>query len=164
MELKYVNGDATSPIGTGMKIIPHICNDIGAWGAGFVMALSARWRAPEKEYRMWHRMGYMVDMFGYRETFALGSIQFVCVESDIIVANMIAQTGIYSCDGVPPIRYDALAACLYKVASIAENIDASIHAPRFGAGLAGGEWTRIEMLIKASFQINNVTVYDYDAK
>jgi hypothetical protein len=49
--LKYVIGDATSPQGTGNKIIVHICNDIGGWGLGFVLALSKRWKAPEIQYR-----------------------------------------------------------------------------------------------------------------
>ncbi len=48
----YLKGDATEPIVTdGMRIITHICNDKGRWGAGFVMALSRKWKEPEDEYR-----------------------------------------------------------------------------------------------------------------
>ncbi len=49
--INYVKGDATSPIGDGVKLIVHVCNDIGAWGAGFVLALSKKWITPEKQYK-----------------------------------------------------------------------------------------------------------------
>ena len=42
--IRYVTGDATRPEGEGPKIIVHICNDIGAWGRGFVLALSKRFK------------------------------------------------------------------------------------------------------------------------
>lgn len=45
--IKYVIGDATEPQGTGRKIIAHVCNDCGGWGAGFVLALSAKDYRPE---------------------------------------------------------------------------------------------------------------------
>lgn len=162
MPLNYITGDATNPVGSGLKIIPHVCNDIGAWGRGFVLALSAKWKQPEQEYRIWHRTGYMIDMFGHNEPFMLGSVQFVDVGAGIIVANMIAQTGIYSRDSVPPIRYGELAQCMRKVAVIAGNIGATIHAPKFGAGLAGGDWSRIESIINNECPNLSVTVYEYD--
>jgi hypothetical protein len=31
MEIKYIKGDATSPIAIGDKIIVHVCNDVGGW-------------------------------------------------------------------------------------------------------------------------------------
>jgi len=44
MEINYVKGDATNPASIGNKIIAHVCNDIGGWGKGFVMAISKRWK------------------------------------------------------------------------------------------------------------------------
>src|SRR5688500_13345662 len=61
-EIKYIKGDATRPARPGNKIIVHVCNDIGGWGRGFVMALSARWKEPEQSYRQW---------FSSKENFAL---------------------------------------------------------------------------------------------
>lgn len=46
MEINYTTGDATQPTGAGPKIIVHICNDIGGWGRGFVVAISNRWSTP----------------------------------------------------------------------------------------------------------------------
>jgi hypothetical protein len=32
--IRYISGDATVPQAAGVKIICHICNDIGGWGKG----------------------------------------------------------------------------------------------------------------------------------
>lgn len=153
--INYVKGDATQPQGPGVKIICHICNDLGAWGAGFVLAVSRRWLRPEEDYRKWYRDRNVT------EDFALGNVKFVQVEDDIYVANMIAQKGLgYGTDG-PPIRYLALAECLDKVADFAKEL-ASIHMPRIGCGLAGGSWSKVEGLIQ-DYLCNrelSVTVYD----
>ena len=87
--IHYVTGDATHPEGQGHKIIVHVCNDIGRWGKGFVLAISKRWQEPEKAYRQWyaHPAG--------DNRMELGKIQPVRVEDDIAVINMIAQKGIY---------------------------------------------------------------------
>lgn len=42
--IQYLKGDATNPQVEGNKIITHICNDIGGWGKGFVLAISKRWK------------------------------------------------------------------------------------------------------------------------
>lgn len=48
--LTFVRGDATNPQAKGPKVIAHICNDRGAWGKGFVLAISKRWPEPEAAY------------------------------------------------------------------------------------------------------------------
>ena len=49
----YLTGDATCPQARGVKVIAHVCNDLGGWGKGFVLAISERWALPEAEYRAW---------------------------------------------------------------------------------------------------------------
>ena len=147
MEINYVKGDATRPIGEGKKIICHICNDVGAWGAGFVLAVSKRWDYPEQFYRA-------------RQKYPLGRVDVLKVEEDMYVANMIAQHNIRpDGDGTPPIRYIAVADALHDLNKIAVELGASIHMPRIGCGLAGGEWSTIEIIIK-QFVTVPVTVYD----
>jgi O-acetyl-ADP-ribose deacetylase (regulator of RNase III) len=151
-ELKYVIGDATMPMGEGKKIISHICNDGFRWGSGFVVALSKRWKEPEKEYRAIQR-----------DLMRLGYVQFVSIDNDIVVANMIAQhsVGPKLIDGVltQPIRYYALNTCLEKVNMFAKLTKATLHMPRIGAGLAGGDWKEIEQIIKNTMSVD-VVVYD----
>ena len=157
-EIQYVKGDATQPIGDGRKIIIHCCNDCvpGKWGKGFVMALSRRWKKPETEYRKWSR-GHIPGL-----KFELGAVQFVKVEDDIVVGNMIGQKGIRGAAKVPPIRYAAIVSCLWKVQSAAEKNNASIHCCRFGAGLAGGDWNIIEGYLKDILCAKDISVTVYD--
>ncbi|MGL6074797.1 MAG: macro domain-containing protein [Fimbriiglobus sp.] len=148
-----ISGDATCPQAKGVKIIGHICNDLGKWGKGFVLAISQRWEQPEAEYRDWASTGQ-------KGGFTLGAVQFVQVEPYIWVANMIGQRG----SSGPPIRYEAVGLCLSQVAAKALELGASVHFPRIGCGLAGGQWSKIEPLIAEHLLAANVavTVYDFD--
>lgn len=153
--ISYVPGDATHLQGDGNKIIAHICNDRGGWGRGFVVAISRRWDEPEEQYRAWFQERAHSD-------FALGAVQFVQVEDAIWVANMIGQTGMSASRGVPPIRYEAVEACLEAVAAKAAELAASVHMPRIGCGLAGGRWELIEPIIIKTLCARDLAVTVYD--
>lgn len=188
-KIEYVEGDATQPVGHDNKLIIHCCNDVGAWGAGFVKALSERSPLPELFYRRWHKSGFghsqylfgrsngIIDRYSKDSVpFVLGQIQTVQISEtsevgNTYVVNMIGQRniGVQSirigdkAQRIQPIRYDSIAECLMRTAQIAVDYNASIHCPRFGCGLAGGEWEEIERLIN-DILIDvaglNVTVYD----
>jgi O-acetyl-ADP-ribose deacetylase (regulator of RNase III) len=153
--IQYVTGDATNPPTSGRQIIVHCCNDKSYWNAGFVRALSERYHQPERDYRRWSK--------GNDQTpFGLGQVQFVNVKPGLCVANLIGQQGIRSQSNPKPIRYDALRHGLIRVRQLALTHDASIHMPRLGAGLAGGDWSIIAEIINdelCAFGVN-VTVYD----
>ena len=152
-KITYLIGDATDPQVEGNKIITHICNDIGAWGAGFVMALSRKWDAPERSYRALRT-----------EDRQLGNVQLVEVENDddgkTFIANMIGQHGCgFDAQGLAPIRYEAVKECLALVNKEAVDGNATIHMPRIGCGLAGGKWETIEQIIKETITVD-VFIYD----
>ena len=154
--MNYQQGDATDPQGKELKLIAHICNDVGGWGAGFVLALSKRWRDPEESYYLWYKHRDL-------NNFALGEIQTVQVELDTYVVNMVAQHDIVAdATGVPPIRYDALKSCLEKLADEAAVLNASVHMPKIGAGLAGGDWNKIEALIDETIVARGIAVTIYE--
>jgi len=147
--IRYVTGDATNPLAPGQKILPHVCNNIGKWGRGYVMAISAKWPAVRDAYLEWYK----------RKEFGLGKVLYVQVTPHITIANMVAQAGIKTGSKGPPIRYDALEECLTDVAKTADAWTrhpsiwspghnmmpaASLHMPKIGTGLAGGSWTSIE--------------------
>jgi O-acetyl-ADP-ribose deacetylase (regulator of RNase III) len=133
-----------------------VCNDIGAWGAGFVLALSKKWSQPEAEYR---RIPAAKRKLGY--------VQYIPVGNNTYVVNMIAQTNIKTNTfGVPPIRYEAVETCLKKTAEFARSLNngantVSIHMPRIGCGLAGGKWEIMEKVIEDAVDDIPVTVYDF---
>lgn len=155
MSITYIVGDATEPQATGKRIIVHICNDVGAWGKGFVLALSKKWKEPEYHYREW---------FKSKDGFELGAVQFVQVEENTWIANVIGQQGLFKSGKSPPIRYDAVQSGLENVASFAKEHSASVHMPRIGCGLAGGKWEMIEPLIVTELieKSISVTVYDFN--
>lgn len=147
--LKIKNGDATAPGLTVPYVICHITNDVGAWGAGFVLALSKLWEAPEKVYRAsWRQQ-------------SLGDVSIVPVSKGIHVANLMAQHNIWNKGTIPPIRYEALTVCLGKVYDfLAQNKIDMVVMPRIGCGLAGGKWEKIEPIIHTTLIGVNVFVYD----
>jgi O-acetyl-ADP-ribose deacetylase (regulator of RNase III) len=156
--IRYLKGDATSPQAKGVKVIAHVCNDLGGWGKGFVVAVSDRWPGPEKAYRAWYRDRSQND-------FGLGAVQMVQVDQYIWVANMIGQRGVKpSKKHGPPIRYEALDRCLATLGEKARELNATVHMPRIGCGLAGGTWPRIEPLITRNLTSKgvDVTIYDTD--
>ncbi|MFJ2777415.1 macro domain-containing protein [Kitasatospora sp. NPDC087315] len=155
--IRYVRGDATAPQAKGVKVIAHVCNDLGGWGKGFVLALSRRWPEPEAAFRHWHRERAGND-------FGLGAVQLVRVEPYVWVANMVGQRGIRTArsTGVP-VRYEAIDTALTALAGQALALGASVHIPRIGCGLAGGRWERVEPLVTARLVEGvPVTVYDHD--
>ncbi|MGW3510409.1 macro domain-containing protein [Streptomyces sp. NPDC000994] len=157
-EITYIRGDATAPSAEGVKVIAHVCNDIGGWGRGFVQALSRRRPEPEAAYRAWHRDRADND-------FGLGAVQLVRLEPDVWVANMIGQRGIRRRgEAVAPVRYGAIDTALDRLAVRAVELGTSVHMPRIGCGLAGGTWDRIEPLIDERLVRRGiaVTVYDHE--
>lgn len=155
LPITYRVGDATRPVGDGPKILVHVCNDIGAWGRGFVVALSRRWPDPERLYRAWHRDGD-------KTSFELGQVQLVPVSDGIVVANLIGQHSIRSNDSLPPVRYDAIRTGLRRVAEQAHVNNASVHMPRIGCGLAGGNWGVVEEIVQEELAVKGIAVTVYD--
>ncbi|MFJ4200387.1 macro domain-containing protein [Streptomyces sviceus] len=155
-EIKYIRGDATTPSVKGVKLIAHVCNDIGGWGRGFVVAVSRRWPEPEIAYRAWHRARASND-------FGLGAAQFVQVEPYVWVANLVGQRGIRRGSKGVPVRYEAIDEALGRLADKAVELGASVHMPRIGCGLAGGTWSRVEPLVVERLVKRglSVTVYDH---
>lgn len=151
-QITYVKGDATAPEGKGPKIIVHCCNDAGLWGRGFVVALSKKWPQPEARYRE-------------ARPYKLGDIQWVYVNDEITVVNIIGQHGVKGNNHqTPPIRYAAIRLGLQKVFDGCKGMEAivSVHMPRIGCGLAGGKWERIEPIIQAELCDKGIPVTVYD--
>jgi O-acetyl-ADP-ribose deacetylase (regulator of RNase III) len=147
--IRYIVADATQPEGAGLKVICHICNDRGAWGAGFVLALSRRWPEPELLYRE-------------HSSLALGEVMFATVADDIMVANMVAQHGFPTSERPVAVDYVALEECLRAVAAFCVDQEATVHMPRIGCGIAGGDWVRVAEVIEKTLGVAGVSVAVYD--
>lgn len=157
MSIQYLKGDATNPIGDDHRVIVHVCNDLGKWGKGFVLAISKRWKEPEQFYK---------NSFQSEDKPQLGYVQFIPVSDSLTVANVIGQHGVRSPrnkTAPPPIRYEAIREGLMLVAEYSKKHDASVHMPRIGCGLAGGKWEEIEPIIIDTLTNLGIqtTVYDF---
>ncbi len=161
--IHYIKGDATYPQGDDNKVIVHCVNNIGAWGAGFVLALNKRWPEVKAKYKRWAET-HRATVAGSTTTgpLVLGEVQFVEVCPTTWVANLVGQSGIGG--DTPPIRYEAIRDGLRKVAAFVKASGASVHMPKMGSGLAGGDWNRIEKIIKETLVGIEVTVYEFQDK
>ncbi len=180
--INYVIGDATKPqVENGVRVIAHICNNECKWGSGFVLALSAKWPQPEKNYREW---GESWTCWEEGLKMPLGIIKLVAIprasmagedgSGPLYVANMVAQDGFVHTDNPVAVRYDALIKCFVeldkwinnyqevkRIMSIDSHIPlVTIHMPRLGTGLAGGTWAQVEPIINGTLSEHDVYVYD----
>ena len=166
-ELHYIIGDTTEPI-QRPAVICHVCNDVGGWGRGFVLSLSAKYPEAEQAYRAWFEnpgKSFKLKTNTAMQTpwtHELGKCQIVQVKPDIWVANIIGQHGTQYVGKVPPIRYDALEEGLKSANIFASGLGKSLsqkemtlHMPRLGAVLAGGEWPEIERIIKKTMLVES---------
>jgi O-acetyl-ADP-ribose deacetylase (regulator of RNase III) len=157
MEIKYIKGDATEPIIIGDKysVICHCCNALGAWGKGFVVPLGQKYPIAREKYLKFIKMT--------KEENRLGSVSFAKATDNIIVANIIGQFYTYPKDGKIPLDYEALEKGFRSVIEMFQtnDIPLTVHMPKIGCGLAGGDWNRVEEIIKNTFINSNIEVYVY---
>lgn len=140
-------------------IVPHVCNNVGIFGGGFTAGIMNRYPIVGDNY---HLLGKQCK---------LGYTQFVTVKQNkhtnkkLIFANMIAQSDIIKSNNPRPLNYYALANCMKTILDyINANLDKSetqIHAPKFGSGLAGGNWSFIADLISDIWMPLEIFVYSY---
>jgi hypothetical protein len=165
--IEYIEGDLFADVprqDDDCVIIAHCCNNIGAWGAGFVVPLGKKYPTAKSSYlELSQRI--------------LGQTQFIETFNSVFVANMIGQEGIgpkidENNKLVPPIRYEAIRSCMEQVAAFAKelklrqmsflpNPKVRIVCPLFGAGLAGGDWNIIEKMIISIWDSEGINVNIY---
>ena len=174
--LKNVKGDVTRPQRIDPKevvVIPHVCNNFGCWGAGFVLALNERFSTgPRSQY-----IKHCGEIPVCRNRLGFNSYMEITEdEGKYLICNMIAQESLIAVDNPRPLKYDALVKCMVAVAQeikrrkqddLMFNIESQkyvIHCPKFGSELAGGSWIFILELIRDIWLENgiNVVVYEFE--
>lgn len=154
---QYVKGNESG----SSVMIPHVCNNVNAFGAGFASAVAKEYYEVKANFHLLGRSSKM------------GQVQYVTVHTDpkyqykIIFANMIAQNGIYHQErNLRPLNYAALTHCMMDVKMTMKkmmyNEDQTkfkILAPKFGSGLAGGNWDFISDLIDDCWSEFGVEVF-----
>lgn len=150
-------------------IIPHVCNNVDVFGGGFAAAVSDRFPIVKENY---HLLGksFLKNNFGH--------VQFIDVPiknkfgNKLIFANMIAQNGLPDRNNRRCLNYATLVKSMVLVSNyiknntnkIDDNINIEIHAPKFGSGIAGGNWNFISDLIEDIWYQHDVFIYNYNKK
>lgn len=138
-----------------LKMIAHVCNDRGGWGAGFTGPLGNRYPMAKSYYGFWAKDHPINDWYAttprVKFTNSLGTTQFVRADNSICVANMVAQHGYKSHKNPTPLSYQALLECLEDVIFEAHSYGASIHMPRIGCELGGGKWPSVVQTMTTAF-------------
>lgn len=158
--------DVTSSIVLDKKVsstvivIPHVCNNVSVFNGGFAKDVAEHYPIVKENF-----------MALGKKYSQLGKVQYIEVYSNthsknkIIIANMIAQNGIISSSNTRPLNYCALVYCMNDINRYIDSLYKNnsdvvdIHCPKFGSGLAGGNWVFIQDLIKDIWKNHQVYVY-----
>jgi O-acetyl-ADP-ribose deacetylase (regulator of RNase III) len=143
--INYVKGDLFK---APEKILAHGCNCSGGYGSG-VAAGMAKWHKLAKNQYL--------SKYDSEEGWELGDVQFV-TSGDKIIANCATQDG-YMPRGICHADYPAIRKTMELVKDFAKANGYDVAIPKIGAGLAGGDWTIIEGILKDVFVDYDVTVY-----
>lgn len=133
-----IEGDLLKEVKTG--IIVHGCNAQGVMGGGFAYQVKKMYPEVFKTYNAWC-LRYM-DVTEHM----LGMVQNVEVNrSTFYIANAITQDQYGT--NCRHVNYEAVAQCFAAVANTARLTELHVHYPLIGAGLAGGNWNIISVII-----------------
>ena len=147
-------------------VLPHVCNNIDLYGAGFAAQVANNFPKAKIDY---HLLGknFLRNNFGYAQIIKV--YQEPKYGHCLYVANMIAQNGVIGPKNPRPLNYFALVKAMNTVSSFIVNNTGfisgtekvQIHCPKFGSGLAGGNWYFISDLIDDIWSKFSVVVYNY---
>ena len=153
--ITYLRGDATSPRGSGQKLLVQLVNDAASsWGGGgFSAAVRRKWPSAQESFTK--------QVTTDKNSLKLGNVLSTSVAPDLTLASIVAQRG-YGVSAKPRVRYGALRDALISVCGVAKQSNASVHMPRIGSGLAGGSWPIVEEIVREVLVGAGVPVFVYD--
>lgn len=113
----------------------------------------------------WAFFAYMEKL--QKEGWKLGDVQFVEIEKPhMYVANCATQHGYgYKTNQKVFVDYDAVSAVFATLVSFSEEKGIEVAMPRIGAGLAGGDWKKINQILQSAIQGHekaNITIYSLE--
>lgn len=147
--MKTVRGDLIALALAGeFDVIAHGCNCMCTMGAGIAVAVRKAWPAV-----------YSADLRTAKADRAkLGTCTFAVVEDGALtVVNAYTQFD-YKGRGVK-VDYDAVASCMEWIRH--HHAGQRIGLPMIGAGLAGGDWSRIQVIIASALDGEDVTIVEF---
>lgn len=169
--INYVDGDLIKLAKEGIfDVIVHGCNCLSTMGAGIAPQMAAAFGCDKFEMEMW---GPSIDKLGNIDckTFLLEKNNTFTIDlgegnpdkgTELVVVNAYTQYsyGRNHSDGVAqPFDYEAFTICMRKINNVFRG--KTIGMGKIGSGLAGGNWTRIEQIIKSELKDCEVLIVNY---
>lgn len=155
--ITYITGDliAAAQEAKDIRILVHLCNNIGVSGAGIIVPIFKTW--PDAA-NLYHTISSLEMKLGNLTTHKSGNV---------IVVNLIGQEGVGPDKrGEPPVRYWSIEKGFRKIRNIYDTYKKKGHkprviAPRLGCALAGGKWPRVLQAIHNGMPLGsyNLDVY-----
>jgi O-acetyl-ADP-ribose deacetylase (regulator of RNase III) len=136
------------------EIIVHGVNCKGVFNAGFAREVAKRFPEVKRRYMDRHKLGV-----GWKP----GDTQFCyvqlskrgCYIVNAATQNTYVRTGVH-------VDYNAVSCCFAQIAEFCDTFFYPIiSCPRIGSGLAGGDWGKIEEIIRLAIADKNVNVEVY---
>jgi hypothetical protein len=148
-------------------IVPHVCNNIDLFGAGFAAQVAQHYPEVKANYHMLGK-SFLKNNLGYSQILKVH--EEPKYRHKLYFVNMIAQNGVRNRDNLRPLNYAALVGSMMQVSKhiqmntgfLHKNENVEIHAPKFGSGLAGGDWRFISDLIEDIWGKYQVYIYSYN--
>jgi len=168
--IKEIDGDLITLAKEGkFDVIVQGCNCLSTMGAGLAPQMAKAFGCDRFEMELWGPNIQKLGNIDY-ETFVLGENAIWSLkdgknnrnEPELSVVNAYTQYryGRNHSDGVAqPFDYEAFTICMRKMNS--EFKGKHIGMPKIGAGLAGGNWNRIEHIIQFTLEDCEVTIVNY---
>jgi O-acetyl-ADP-ribose deacetylase (regulator of RNase III) len=151
--MRTVTGDLIVQAKQGaFDVIAHGCNCFCTMGAGIALGIKREFPA-----------AYEADLAtqkGAREKLGTCSVARVKIAWGRELAIVNAYTQFHWSQGPKPLAdYDAIRACMAFIRR--EHGGQRIGLPKIGAGLAGGDWTKIAAIIESELAGEDVTVVEF---
>jgi O-acetyl-ADP-ribose deacetylase (regulator of RNase III) len=168
--INYIDGDLIKLAKEGkFDVITHGCNCLSNMGAGIAPQMAKAFGADKFEMETWgptiEKLGcidWQTFVLGEKAIFSLEDLKNNRNEPELTVVNSYTQYryGANHTDGVSkPLDYEALTLCMRKINNVFKG--KHIGLPKIGAGLAGGNWNRIEHIINTELKDCQITIVNY---
>jgi O-acetyl-ADP-ribose deacetylase (regulator of RNase III) len=168
--INYTDGDLITLAKAGkFDVIAHGCNCHSTMGAGIAPQMAKAFGCDRFEMEMWgsdvNKLGnidYQTFVLGEKAIWSLEDAMNNRNEPELTVVNAYTQFnyGRNHSDGdARPFNYEAFTLCMKKMNIV--FADKHIGMPKIGAGLAGGNWNRIEHIINTELKDCQVTIVNY---
>lgn len=153
--LQFKQGNLFEQLPEGRILIPHICNNIHAFGSGFAGFVAKAFPTVRQAYMNWKEDD--------SPPFELGQVQFVKHDlplNELIFANMIGQNGLIGPNNPTPIKYNAVESCIEIIANKLTDIKPDyIIGPKFGSERAGGNFDIIQPMVEKHWKDYPVWIF-----